>query len=303
LSQQDRQRRQRTSILFTWLIGWSALLLGGTVAQAADPDAVATSERPRISIIIDDMGDLEQAGLRAIRLPGAMTYAFLPHTPYSHSLAETAHKMGKEVMLHLPMQAMTSNRLLGPGALTLHMTHDQFRATVENDLASIPYAVGINNHMGSLLTRHPGSMQWLMDDIKQHSGLFFIDSRTTRYTVAQRLASENHIPVRRRDVFLDDDQDPAAILHQFNRLIDKAVRQGSAIGIGHPHDATLTVLEAMLPQLKAAGIELVPVSRLVHETPVTRLARQPAASTPGPLVYNTAQVDGIKVTSQSVGAH
>ncbi len=236
--------------------------------------------------------------MRALQLPGAVTYAFLPHTPHSHALAETAYQLGKEVMLHLPMQAMDSNRLLGPGALTLDMSRSRFRKTLREDLDAIPHVAGINNHMGSLLTRHPGHMQWLMEEIEQRAGLYFIYSRTTRHTVAAQLAREHRIPARQRDVFLDDDPNPTAILYQFKRLIDKAGRQGSAIGIGHPYDSTLTVLSVMIPQLAQAGIALVPVSELTHDSRVTHAAQQPGMTSPGTLVYNTAAMEAASAAPQ-----
>ncbi|HKJ75984.1 MAG TPA: divergent polysaccharide deacetylase family protein, partial [Gammaproteobacteria bacterium] len=118
-----------------------ALLLWAAGAAAASPPAVA--------IIIDDLGDRLDAGERALALPGPLTYSFLPHTPYSARLARRAHALGKEVMLHLPMEAVAGNRL-GPGAVTLHMNQAQLLRTVRSDLAAVPHVRGINNHMGSL---------------------------------------------------------------------------------------------------------------------------------------------------------
>lgn len=269
----------------TWLTRCAALFLFVFSTQIQ-----AETDQPiRISIIIDDMGEQQDAGLRALQLPGAITYAFLPHTPYSRSLANTAHNQGKEVMLHLPMQPMGSNHL-GPGGLTLDMSRIQFRETLQADLTSVPHVVGINNHMGSLLTRHPGHMQWLMEEIRRQESLYFVDSRTTHHSVANQVANEYQIPTRQRDVFLDDDPSPEAVINQFNRLIEKANRKGSAIGIGHPYDSTVSVLAVMLPQLKDMNIELVPVSQLVNQSTTVRMAKDvpPTVSPPGPLVFNAA---------------
>jgi len=231
------------------------------------------------------MGGQLDAGLRALQLPGAVTYAFLPHTPHSRSLANAAHHLNREVMLHLPMQAMGSNKL-GPGGLTLNMSRAQFNQTFLSDLKAVPHVVGINNHMGSLLTRHPGHMKWLMEEIKQQDNLYFIDSRTTHHTVANQLAHESQIPSRQRDVFLDDNPSPAAITKQFELLIKKANKLGSAIGIGHPYENTLTILSQLIPQLKDQNIKLVPASQLVHQTPTTRMAIEDSPP-PGPLVLKT----------------
>lgn len=227
--------------------------------------ARATEPTPVIAIIIDDLGDRLPEGEQAIALPGPVACAFLPHTSYAADLARRAHQAGKEVMLHLPLQAVDNNNLLGPGALTLDESERQFRATLRRDLASIPQVQGVNNHMGSLLTRHPGAMGWLMSELAAHGGLFFVDSYTTVQSVALQLANENQIPAARRDVFLDNDTAPAAIRFQFERLLSIARRQGHAIAIGHPHPATLAVLAEELARLPEAGVTLVPVRTLIQQ--------------------------------------
>jgi polysaccharide deacetylase 2 family uncharacterized protein YibQ len=235
--------------------------LGGTIGNAVAADTTPAA----IGIIIDDLGNLEQRDRRALRLPGAVTYAFLPATPHARELARLAHQLDKEVMLHLPMESM-EHKQLGPGGLTLNMDHAEFVRQLNRDLAAIPYAVGINNHMGSLLTQHPGFMQWLMTELNKRRDLYFIDSYTTKASIAQQIANENWIPNLRRDVFLDSERNADRIRFQFRRLIKKARRQGTALAIGHPFPETMAVLETELPKLRQQGITLLPVSQLVHRT-------------------------------------
>jgi hypothetical protein len=167
------------------------------------------------------------------------------------------------------------------------MDRTQFNQTFLSDLNAVPHVIGINNHMGSLLTRHPGHMKWLMEEIKQQENLYFIDSRTTHHSVANQLAKESKVPSRKRDVFLDDDDSPEAITKQFKLLIDKANKHGSAIGIGHPYENTLAVLSQLIPQFNQQNILLVPVSRLVYQTPTSRLATTDNKP-PGPLVLKSS---------------
>ena len=218
---------------------------------------------PAVAIIIDDLGNELQQGKRAVQLPGSVTLAFLPHAAHTEFLANKANTVGKEVMLHLPMES-ESGTPLGPGGLTSHMTEQQFQQTARDDLASIPHVRGLNNHMGSLLTRHPGAMAWLMDVVKEHEGLFFVDSKTSAGTVAMEIAAEKELPTAMRDVFLDNVQDKKAIRKQFRRLIKLAKEHGSAIGIGHPHPTTLAVLKHELSKLESSGVKLIPASQLVR---------------------------------------
>lgn len=220
----------------------------------------------RIAIIIDDMGNALADGKRAIELPGAITFAFLPHTPFAPQLAKRAHGMNKEIMLHLPMQSRVGSRL-GPGALTLHMTEREFRETLEAGLEAVPHVAGVNNHMGSLLTQHPGAMDWLMQVLKDYGGLYFIDSRTSLRTVAQQLAREHALAHARRDIFLDNIRTPEAIRAQLRQLVQKARVCGAAVGIGHPYPQTIEVLRDELPRLRQQGVRLVSASELTSIDP------------------------------------
>jgi polysaccharide deacetylase 2 family uncharacterized protein YibQ len=178
-------------------------------------------------------------------------------------LAIKAHELKKEVMLHLPMESDLGNRL-GKGALTLSMPRPHFIATLQRNLSSVPYVAGVNNHMGSLLTRDPTAMRWIMSELR-HQGLYFIDSRTTKATVAEQVAQRHLINSGRRDVFLDNVPEKSLIRAQLKKLVALARERGTAIGIGHPYRATLAVLHEALPKLKQQGIELVPVSQLIKD--------------------------------------
>jgi uncharacterized protein len=235
-------------------------LLGETsIVSAAGTNLTQAS----IALIIDDLGNQYSHDSEAIKLPGTVACAFLPYAPFTQVLAEQAYARRKEVMLHLPMQAVDEEPREA-GELTLDMTRLQFNRTLQGDLAAVPHVSGINNHKGSLLTRHPGHMAWLMQDMSRQGGLFFVDSRTTASTVARQLATEYRIPSIDRKVFLDNERTTGAILAQFRRLLDIARREGSALGIGHPHAETLAVLRQELARLDEYNIQLVSVRRLIE---------------------------------------
>jgi len=225
--------------------------------------ADSTPATPVVAIIIDDLGNKLSWGKRAVKLPGPIALSFLPHTPHAKDLANQAHAAGKEVMLHLPMES-ASIQQLGPGGLTLHMTEQKLQQTTREALESVPHVIGLNNHMGSLLTRHPGAMSWLMDAVKAHGGLFFVDSRTTGRTVASRVAVEKQLPMARRDVFLDNARTSSAIKKEFKKLLKLAKKRGYAVGIGHPYPETMQVLKQELARLPASGVKLIPISQIVQ---------------------------------------
>ena len=222
------------------------------------PLSAEEKQQPVISIIIDDIGYRLHEDLRAIGLPGQVAFAIMPHSPHAGKMSALANELGKDVLLHLPMQATANekNRFLGPGALTLEMTHAEFVQALDANLASVPHATGVNNHMGSLLTRHPGHMGWLMESLKSRKK-YYLDSVTSNQSVAFSMARELQVPHLKRDVFLDNSQRDEDIEAQFKELIAVARRKGLAIGIGHPYPETMTVLSRNLLLLDNYGVKLI----------------------------------------------
>lgn len=235
----------------------------------------AEEPRPRIAVIIDDLGYLKVAGERVIALPGPVACAILPHTPYSRQLAARANAAGKQVLLHLPLQPVEQLMPLGMGSIDIDNTHSQLAKILSANLESVPYADGVNTHMGSLLTQHPGHMAWLMQELGRRGNLYFVDSYTTPSSVALRLAREHGVPATRRHVFLDSEVSRDAVAEQFARLKNRARLYGEAIAIGHPYEVTLDYLERALPQLEREGFDLVPVSELVDVGHVTTASQDP----------------------------
>jgi len=226
--------------------------------------AAEPSQIPVISIIIDDIGYRSIDDRNALALPGPITFAVMPHAPNVASFTRLAAVSGKDIILHLPMEAVEQdkNRFLGPGGLTRSMNEVQFISTLIYDLRSVPNIIGVNNHMGSLLSTDKEKMGWLMDYL-HYRKVFYIDSVTTGHSVAAHAAINSDVPYLRRDLFLDNSTDPVAINAQFNELIRLARQNGSAIAIGHPHPETIEVLAKNLGKLAGYGVRLVSVKSLI----------------------------------------
>ncbi|HCH24111.1 MAG TPA: hypothetical protein DE179_07425 [Oceanospirillaceae bacterium] len=219
--------------------------------------------QPAMVVIIDDLGDNLKKGLAAVHLPGPVTLAIMPHTPFGPRLAQAGHQLGKEIMLHAPMENHAGMRL-GPGGLTSHMSEAKFKQTLQQGIASIPHVEGINNHMGSALTEKIQPMRWTMD-VVAGQGLFFIDSRTSAKSQALKQAQEHNIASQSRDVFLDNDLAPEALQKQFDQALRIAQGYGSVILIGHTYPASIKFLSDNLPKLDEMGIRLVSASALLYD--------------------------------------
>lgn len=216
--------------------------------------SMSTTHASELLIIIDDLGNNRELGQRTLALPGPLTVAVLPHTPYARPLAEQAYALGHGVMLHAPMEN-GSGVALGPGALHTHMPALELQQSIIDSLHAVPFATGVNNHMGSHFTRHEHAMNAVLEVVQQH-GLFFVDSLTHADSVAADLARQHGIPTLVRHVFLDHERSADAIEAQFQRALRHAKQHGYVVLIGHPYPETLDFLEHALPSLTPQGIAL-----------------------------------------------
>lgn len=227
-----------------------------------------------VAVIIDDLGYHETVSLAIAKLPADLTLAILPAGPHAREVARTGAAQGKEVILHQPMEPSGGPKVnAGPGALLSQMDQPTVRATLRKNLSLLPEAVGVNNHMGSLLTQNATIMGWVMEELRER-GLYFVDSRTTGSSRAHQQAVAHQVPRAERDVFIDNTHQVRAILGQLHKLEERARRQGGAIGIGHPYPETLEALRSWLPGLQGKGFQVVRASQLLG--PVTARARYPS---------------------------
>jgi uncharacterized protein len=234
--------------------GMGPALLGGS----------APGKTVQVAIVIDDLGaDLKQAN-EVISLPARLTVAVMPGLAQSKKVAELAKRGSREVLIHVPMEYRGKNGKPAPGMLRSDMTPMEFLTTVSNDVDSVPGAVGINNHEGSLLTENKEAMKFLMAEL-QARNLMFLDSLTSAQSVAYATAKEYGLKSARRDVFLDNDSDnPASIRKQLDELVELARKNGRAIGIAHPHPITIIELRKWIAETGVLGVEIVPVSKLMN---------------------------------------
>ncbi len=218
--------------------------------------------RPRVALIIDDLGYDVGLAEAFMKLDIPVSLSVLPSAPFTRRIVREAHENGYELMLHLPMEPRNYPAVNpGPGTLFVSMDDQELLRKLSEDLNQIPGAVGVNNHMGSLFTENRDKMVVVLRALKK-SNLFFVDSRTTPDSVGYEQARRMDVPTAERTVFLDNDLDAAALEFQVRRLLNMARHRGWAIGIGHPHKATVGVLKEYLGKMDD-GIEIVPVSQLV----------------------------------------
>ncbi|GAK52505.1 hypothetical protein U14_03756 [Candidatus Moduliflexus flocculans] len=249
----------------TLVIGIGTLITHTIVISWPEIAPVAQEPQPfRAAIIIDDLGTSLPMVERLLALNQQFTFSILPHQKASADIAELLHARQQQVLLHLPMEPQDYPSISpGKGAILSRMSADQIQRQIQEDLATVPYASGVNNHMGSRLTTQAGMMQAVLKELQQRQ-LFFVDSRTTDATIAFQLAQQIGVKSGERKIFLDANPGKEFAKEQMRKLAELAEQGGPAIAIGHPKEATLTALEETLPEFQRRNIKIVSVSELLQ---------------------------------------
>ena len=227
------------------------------------PGPAPVKGRPRVAIIIDDIGYDRQLVDQFLALDIPLTFAVLPQSPFRKSILKAIRSRGHEIMLHQPMEPEEYPQVNpGPGALLASMSPDDLIAQLNHNLDALPGVKGVNNHMGSRLTAESARMYQVFSVLKERR-LFFVDSRSTVDTVCRPSARLFQVPFAERDVFLDHLQEAGFVRQQFKELLREADKHGQAVAIGHPYPVTVQIFQEVLPTLRKR-VSLVSASELVR---------------------------------------
>lgn len=220
-----------------------------------------------LAIVIDDLGNDMEGTEEILHLPVTLTLAIMPFLPTTKEDGEMAHRLGHEVIVHLPMEPLSGKASwLGPGAITTALSNKEIRSRVEKAIEDVPYAVGVNHHMGSKATSDERVMRIVLEVCKER-GLFYLDSKTTGKSVIPKLAKELKVPYLENELFFDDIYTLRHIGKQAKRLSHELDNDESTVAIGHVGITGMkvaTMLKAFIP-LYEKKASIVPLSDLIPE--------------------------------------
>ncbi len=216
---------------------------------------------PKLAIVIDDIGENLEFARRLAKLDFPIVFSVWPSSTHREESCRLAREAGRDLMIHLPMQPQGYPEVdPGPDALFVAMKESKVKEIVRRNLAKIPDAIGVNNHMGSRFTESWKGMSAALS-VMREKGLFFLDSKTTSKSVCRSVASNLDVVFFERDIFLDNIKNVEAIVHQIRKAERLARKNGQAVAIGHPNDETLTALEQWARE-RDGSVKVVGVSAL-----------------------------------------
>lgn len=220
---------------------------------------------PVLCFVIDDVGNNIEDLERFLMVPGKVTFAVLPGLPDSRAASERIRAAGQELLLHLPMEAV-SGVYPGPGLLTESMSDEERWRCLNGNLESVPGAVGVNNHMGSKGTSSLELSLWLLRALKRKN-LFFLDSRTIAGSQMRQAAEiENWKILERNSMFLDNEKDIESLTAAIEAGKTTAREKGHAVMIGHAVTSELAdLMMKYYPALTEEGFVIENLTYLLNE--------------------------------------
>lgn len=237
--------------------------------------------KPKLAVVIDDLGLHPDQLLGFWTLGAPITWALLPDAPHTAAYVDWLSSHGASTLIHLPMEPLEHGLMSFPGYVRVDQSSFERRAIIDAAMAAIPSAVGFSNHMGSLLTTDPVALRDVIEATPPD--FLVLDSRTTAESRLAAVARELHRPVAERTVFLDNDRAPHQIAARLEEALAHATERGSAVAIGHPYPETVAALRAFLAR-HGAEVHLVPIER-VSEPPLSPpwlRTCEPRTPAPGP---------------------
>jgi polysaccharide deacetylase 2 family uncharacterized protein YibQ len=249
-----------------WLIASTVVLisLGSGISQAEPTPEEAPAITKKIAIVIDDFGNGMRGTEEMMALTIPFTAAVMPFLPTTRRDAEWAHKLGHDVLVHMPMEPVRGKKSwLGPGAITTDLSDEEIRTRVQAAINDVPFAIGMNNHMGSKVTADPRVMRIILEVCKKNN-LIYLDSKTTHKSVVQSLAKELGVRTLENHIFMDDQYTRAHILKQARKVEAHVKDNETTVVIGHvgtPGKYTAAAIQQSVPVLKKIA-EFVKISQL-----------------------------------------
>jgi uncharacterized protein len=217
-----------------------------------------------VAFVIDDWGYNKKNLDFIFQIKKPLTISVLPNLPYSNDIAEAVKNSGAHNMiLHLPLEAVNNTAPSEKNTITCAMSGDEILSILDNCIKSLPGIDGVSNHQGSKATGDKEVMKVILSELNKRN-LFFLDSRTSSKSVCGELARAIGLKSAERDVFLDmGNSDESYTKKQIEQLAAAALKNGSAVGIGHDKTTTLKAIMDSIPELEKMGIEIVALKNLV----------------------------------------
>jgi hypothetical protein len=218
-------------------------------------------DAPRVALIVGGLGVSTSVTAAAIvKLPEAVTLAFMPYGSDVDRLVSRARGEGHEILLQVPMEPFGyPDNDSGPQTLLTSLTAEQNLDRLHWLMSRFQGYVGIAGAMGARFTASEQSFAPILRETAKR-GLVFFDDGSNPRSVAGRIAGANNLPFAKADVVLDLVPTSAEIDHALGRLEMAARERGVAVGISSALPVSIDHIAKWAKAAESRGLLLVPIT-------------------------------------------
>ena len=242
----------------------------------------AADTRPRLAIVIQDMGLSEAATMDAIKtLPGQVTLAFSSYGDGIEKHMQAARDAGHETLVQLPLEVPAGATVdVGPDMISAAHTAAVNQDNLIKLLAKANGSIGFITMGGGRLVNNEKLLKPLMKNIRDR-GLVFIDNTRQAETLSPLFAEEFASPWARTAIRLDVALSRASMEEALAGAIGAAHDNGNVIVVAGSSPLARSVLANGVNQIERAGVALVPVSAIITQGSATDAPVVEMPSPPG----------------------
>ena len=220
----------------------------------------------RLAIVIDDVGyHGPEIAEKFNSLDMPMTFAILPFVQHNREgRAVLEEQEQHEIILHLPLESTSKSLNQGtPGLITVNMTREQMKESIEKSIADVGGVKGFNNHIGSIFTGDQHAVDNLISIVKELD-LFYLDSNVIPHSKGYPTAKANGVKTALNGFFVDNKADVEYIKSYIKQGIEIAKTREETVIIGHYRPKTIQAFLELKQYIKDSGVELVILSDVLQ---------------------------------------
>jgi polysaccharide deacetylase 2 family uncharacterized protein YibQ len=227
----------------------------------ARPAGNAKADLPRVALVIGGLGIASSSTAEAMaKLPGPVSFAFVPYASDVDRLATRARGEGHEILLQLPMEPFDfPDNDPGPQTLLTSLAPEQNIDRVHWLMSRFQGYVGIVNYMGARFTASEPAFGPVLREVAKR-GLMYVDDGSSPRSLASQLAGSSSLPFVKAEIVLDAVPTPGEIDRALLRLETAARETGLAVGIASALPVSIARIAEWAKKAEARGFALVPIS-------------------------------------------
>ncbi|MDC0864982.1 divergent polysaccharide deacetylase family protein [Rickettsiaceae bacterium] len=230
---------------------------------AQDQTKYGNNSKPKIAIIVTNLGINRKSTESAMTLPIECGFGFLPYTNNLKPLLHKAKAEGYEIYLYLPLASDNIPNKKKKYSLSSNLSNTENLSRLDAILNSQSNYDGVYSSYKEIFTSNTKSLDMLHEALDTRNLSLVFGKGTAKNTINSKKTNSNII---NPDLIIDTKQDEEFITAQLENLVEIAKKNGTALGYANGFPITIETIKKWYKMLTKHGVELVPISKLQKNT-------------------------------------